>query len=269
MRPRAADCKVGTKHTGYVVKTKKANPHSNRRVKYWARVPLKRPKKSVKPLAKPSAKPSTKSKLKKKTKRRLSKPRLRGGANDYVYTVVKDIANGNSALMEHLHEQCSLKTHMWIKISSSAIHDILKDKELDQDEKISAINHYLFEDFNVEVSRYAWDGGTGSSMMNAYAILWALFSHAYEHEAGRATPIKVELTGKVDGVERTETFDVSPDERMWATLQTHWPVCITRIEYKKRGVSDIYSNNKFSSLKLNADETHVFTVMSPKEVDGY
>lgn len=38
MRPVASACKVGTRHTGFVVKTRRAR-QSNRRVKYWAKLP--------------------------------------------------------------------------------------------------------------------------------------------------------------------------------------------------------------------------------------
>lgn len=50
MRPVASTCKVGTRFKGFVVKTRKANQHSNRRVKYWAKVSTSKakPKRPVK-----------------------------------------------------------------------------------------------------------------------------------------------------------------------------------------------------------------------------
>lgn len=72
MRPAASACKVGTRHTGCVVKTRRSS-HSNRRVKYWAKLP-------VGP-AKP-AKPKKRSTIHRANKAKKARPMLKGGRSN-------------------------------------------------------------------------------------------------------------------------------------------------------------------------------------------
>ena len=256
MRPRAADCKVGTKHTGYVVKTRKANQHSNRRVKYWARVTLKRPKKSVQ-------KRTTTQKSKKK--HRFTKPRLRGGDNHlFLHKVLKMLADKKSPLMKMYKNSCSVATYNELLLVSEKIADILAS-ESDQEEAHARIRNELFDQYTFYHGMAVTDVFYRPSL-NAYAIMLACFNVANDHDPTNTTQTGVKATGRISGVEHTVTIYVGPNDKIWQSIQEVWPVYVSTVAYNGKTVVDAYSTSrKFEMLKFDGNSIPVLTVKSMAE----
>jgi hypothetical protein len=84
---------VGTRFQGFVVKTRKANQHSNRRVKYWAKVSSTKTKPKKANQASKSSKSSTRKKVPKRRK-------LKGGDTPQVHAVLEDLRSGGAGLIE-------------------------------------------------------------------------------------------------------------------------------------------------------------------------
>ena len=200
MRPVASTCKVGTRFKGFVVKTRKANQHSNRRVKYWAKVATSKPKPK-----KASTTPKTTRKA--PTKRR----KLMGGGKHELNAVMLEVEAGGEAFIEAT--KCDSETAKEIqKIGKRAHH------APDNINKLSQIR----KDYEREVR-----DTTKRPRLNALAIVMANISNAKNSTTEPSGNVFVkDMKGKTMYIEYDPLGDI------YDQIQARYPVFINRLVFE-------------------------------------
>lgn len=198
MRPVASTCKVGTRFKGFVVKTRKANQHSNRRVKYWAKVSTSKakPKKTTK---------TSKSTRKAPTKRR----KLRGGGQAELDEVLMEVKAGGTDFIKST--KCDDDTAEEIRSIGERAWNTYE--KLGDQSVLSEIK----KDYDLEVK-----DPKKRPRLNALAIVMANISNAKNSTASKPRLINVRNI-----YNRSYLMHCDPEGDLYDQVQAQYPEFIT------------------------------------------
>ena len=232
MRPVASTCKVGTRFKGFVVKTRKANQHSNRRVKYWAKAFTSKPK------------PKKASKTPKSTRKAPTKRhKLMGGGPRELEEVLFAIKQGGGKFIDLT--KCDDET-------ASEIQSI-GERAKDVSDNIKVVNQ-IKEEYKREVMK---DEPTQPkrARLNALAIVMANISNAmHYHGISLAHKINVRNT-----LGKSQIIQYGPTCNIYDQIQAKYPVYVRRLVFQ--GV-EIGRGAKFDdeSLGINGENGIIVAV---------
>ena len=208
MRPVASTCKVGTRFQGFVVKTRKANQHSNRRVKYWAKVS------STKTKPKKASKASKSSTRKQVPKRR----ELKGGDTPQVHAVLEGLRSGGASLIEK--SRCESLTAEQIEEYGRQAKRIPDDAKL-----IEGLMREEQKYCRLSLRVYSPDT---LAAQNALAIIMANVRLAYA-PSPESRPYKIKAVAHGRDLAERYSFDYHPNDNVHDLVQSQTPVFIRYI----------------------------------------
>ena len=206
MRPTASSCKVGRRFQNFVVRTRKANQHTSRRVKYWAKLPTSKPK------------PKKVSKASKPT-RKNAKRKLRGGKGDdaELVEVLRNVVRGGQSIA---------KVARCDEATTNAINKIhMLFDFLDIPEDANTIAQMLVSAYNKQVVN-----PKPRPYLNALAIVRANIL-----KASSATKRDKRLLVDCNLLPELNTqINYAPSDQVYTVVQAEFPFYITSIFANKQ-----------------------------------
>jgi hypothetical protein len=219
---------VGTRFKGFVVKTRKANQHSNRRVKYWAKVSSTKAKPKKASQASKSSTSSTRNKVPKRRK-------LKGGDTAQVHAILEDLRSGGAGLIER--SRCATLTTRAIKVYGKQAQRIPDDAKL--------IEGLMSEETKVYKAYERHHNSLFLDKLNAIAIIMANVRLAQVPYPAQNSTIEVEAYGK--GLQSRYSFKYAPTDNVYDLVQSEMPVFIGKI--RDQSGLDILRSAKFGNSR--------------------
>lgn len=244
MRPVASTCKVGTRFKGFVVKTRKANHHSNRRVKYWAKVSTSKPKPK-------KASQTPKSTRKTPTKRR----KLRGGGEQELEEVLREVVAGGGEFAKSTN--CDIETATQLRKIGERAYDLLGNYNVRENKP--QILRQIENDYKSEVTNYSKRSVKNkykSPRLNALAIVMANISNAANSITKQLHSIVVSNFSQT--YSRWVKYD--PNGDMYDQIQAQYPVFIRSLVFYGIEVKRGTKFNDESIANFIKDGGHIVAV---------